>query len=329
MATNFKYASQSDITKYFNRVSDFDSKRQIFPTLTSGNLHLFRDSGYVDKLFVNGEELAAAQSTSGAVDSNGEWFYASGTNQVEYYNSNYSSTTINEQMFEAGQDFSDFLDQALVDASLELHNYLDRRYSTPLQKNNQIDTSATIQVDNIASEYDAIIIKSTCYIAAANLIRAKEGASEEADYYNNLVTNPERTGIIDKLNDGFYKLSYEYTNTSKAGKIRASTVNSTMELIEITGEYTGEKFDVLAINVTVGGAYGTAKFTVKHFGNDRLFGTTSNAEVITGAMQHIYGGVYGRWEGASADTSDYYEIVVYGKGQKHTNKSNATIEMVR
>ena len=84
MATDFKYANIADLTKYFNRVSDFDSKVQVFPTLTSGNLHLFRDSGYVDTLFVNGEELAAAQSTSGAVDSNGEWFYASGTNQLEY-----------------------------------------------------------------------------------------------------------------------------------------------------------------------------------------------------------------------------------------------------
>ena len=74
MATNFKYANISDLNKYFNRISDFDNKVQIFPTLTSGSLHLFRDSGYVDTLFVNGEELAAAQSTSGAVDSNGEWF---------------------------------------------------------------------------------------------------------------------------------------------------------------------------------------------------------------------------------------------------------------
>ena len=328
MATNFKYASQSDITKYFNRVSDFDSKFQIFPTLTSGNLHLFRNSGYTDTLFVNGEELAAAQSTSGAVDSNGEWFYASGTNQVEYYNSNYSSTTINEQMFEAGQDFSTFLDQSLVDASLELHNYLDRRYSTPLPKNNQIDTGSTIQTDNIAAEYDPIIIKSVCYIAASNLIRAKEGASEEADYYYALVTNPERTGIVDKLNDGLYKLSYEYTNTSKAGKIRASTVNSTMELIEITGEYSGV-YDVLGITVSTGGVYGTAQFTVKHFGNDKLFGETSNAETITGGLQHIYGGVYGRWEGANASDSDYYEIVVYGSGQKQTNASSCDIEMVR
>ena len=108
MATNFKYAGISDLTKYFNRVSDFDSKVQIFPTLTSGNLHLFRDSGLVGTLFLNGEELAAAQSTSGAVDTNGEWFYASATNQVEYYNSNYSSTTINEQVFEAGVDFTTF-----------------------------------------------------------------------------------------------------------------------------------------------------------------------------------------------------------------------------
>ena len=182
MASNFKYASISDLTKYFNRVNDFDSKVQIFPTLTSGNLHLFRDSGYVDTLFLNGEELAAAQSTSGAVDTNGEWFYASATNQVEYYNSNYSSTTINEQVFEAGVDFTTFLEQALVDASLEIHNYLDMRYSTPLEKIKQVD-SDTASV-SIAEEYDPIIIKSVCYIAASNLIRAKEGASEEVDAPN-------------------------------------------------------------------------------------------------------------------------------------------------
>ena len=204
MATNFKYASISDLNKYFNRVNDFDSKVQIFPTLTSGNLHLFRDSGYVDTLFLNGEELAAAQSTSGAVDTNGEWFYASATNQVEYYNSNYSSTTINEQVFEAGVDFTSFLEQALVDASLELHNYLDMRYSTPLQKIKQtdIDTASV----SIAEEYDPIIIKAVCYIATANLIRAKEGASEEADYYYSLVTNPESTRLIELLNKVIYKL---------------------------------------------------------------------------------------------------------------------------
>ena len=328
MATNFKYASISDLNKYFNRVNDFDSKVQIFPTLTSGNLHLFRDSGYVDTLFLNGEELAAAQSTSGDVDSNGEWFYASATNQVEYYNSNYSSTTINEQVFESGIDFTTFLEQALVDASLELHNYLDMRYSTPLEKQKQIDIDTAI--NSATSEYDPIIIKSVCYIAAANLIRAKEGASEEADYYYSLVTNPERTGIIDKLNDGIYKLSHEVDAKDKNGKIAYRVdSNGSMDLVELAGEYRGEHYDRLKISISTGGNYGTAEFTVSYLSNDQLEGATSGAEKITGGLQHIHNGLYGRFSGTSAHTSDYWIVEVYGSHRKQTNKSNATIELSR
>jgi len=327
MATNFRYASVSDLTKYFNRVNDFDSKVQIFPTLTSGNLHLFRDSGYVSQLFVNGEELAAAQSTSGDVDSNGEWFYASATNQVEYYNSNYSSTTINEQVFEAGVDFTAFLEQILTDASLELHNYLDMRYSTPLEKAKQIDTdTATVSV---AEEFDPIIIKATCYIATANLIRAKEGASEEADYFYSLVTNEEKTGLIDKLNDGIYKLSSEVDDKDKNGKIKYRNVSGTMDIVELSGTYHGEGYDLLKVEIEATGAYGTGTFKVHHLSNDQLFGATTTTEKITGGLQHIYGGLYGRFQGASATDGDIWEIEVYGSHRKQTNKSNATIEMVR
>ncbi len=327
MASNFRYASVSDLTKYFNRVNDFDSKVQIFPTLTSGNLHLFRDSGYVSQLFVNGEELAAAQSTSGAVDSNGEWFYNSETNQVEYYNSNYSSTTINEQVFEAGVDFTAFLEQTLTDASLELHNYLDMRYSTPLEKAKQIDTdTATVSV---AEEFDPIIIKATCYIATANLIRAKEGTSEEADYFYSLVTNEERTGLIDKLNDGIYKLSSEVDGKDKNGKIKYRNVSGTMDIVELSGTYHGEGYDLLKVEIESTGAYGTGTFKVHYLSNDQLFGATSSAEKITGGLQHIHNGLYGRFQGASATDGDIWEIEVYGSHRKQTNKSNATIEMVR
>ena len=328
MATNFRYAQISDLNKYFNRVSDFDSKVQLFPTLTSGNLHLFRDSGYVSQLFVNGEELAAAQSTSGDVDSNGEWFYASATNQVEYYNSNYSSTTINEQVFEAGVDFTAFLEQTLTDASLELHNYLDMRYSTPLEKAKQIDIDTAI--NSATAEYDPIIIKATCYIATANLIRAKEGSSEEADYFYSLVTNEERTGLIDKLNDGIYKLSSEVDDKDKNGKITYRVdSNGSMDLVELAGTYTGEHYDRLKIAISTGGDYGTAKFTVSYLSNDQLEGATTTAETITGGLQHIYSGLYGRFSGSSANTSDYWIVEVYGSHRKQTNKSNATIEMGR
>ena len=327
MASNFRYASITDLTKYFNRVNDFDSKVQIYPTLTSGNLHLFRDSGYVSQLFVNGEELAAAQSTSNDVNTNGEWYYASGTNQVEYYNSNYSSTTINEQMFEAGVDFTDFLNQALTDASLELHNYLDARYSTPLEKIKQVDSDTAAL--SVAEEFDPIIIKSVCYKVAANLIRAKEGSSEEADYFDSLVTNADRTGIIDKLNDGIYKLSHEVDANDKKGSVRYRNVSGTMDLVELGGEYHGELYDLLKVEIEDTGAYGTGTFKVHYLSDDKLFGAVTSAEKITGGLQHLYGGLYGRFQGSSATDGDIWEIEVFGSHRKQTNKSNATIEMVR
>jgi len=327
MATDFTYAEISDLTKYFNRVSDFDSKVQIFPTLTSGNLHLFRDSGYVSKVFVNGEELGASQLTSNAVDSNGEWYYNSDTNQLEYYNSNYSSTTINEQVFEAGEDFTTFLNNSLIGASLELHNYLDARYSTPIEKSKQIDLNTSALL--IAEEYDSIIIKSVCYIAASNLIRAKEGVSEEADYYHSLVTNSERTGLIDKLNDGIYKLSSEVDDKDKNGKILRRSVTGSMDLVELSGDYVGENYDLLKVEVETTGAYGTGEFKVSYFSNDKLEGATTSAEKITGGLQHIHNGLYGRFQGASATDGDYWYIEVYGSHIKQTNKSNATIEMIR
>ena len=329
MATNFTYAGISDLTKYFNRVSDFDSKVQIFPTLTSGNLHLFRDCGYVDKLFVNGEELAAAQSTSGAVDSNGEWFYASATNQVEYYNSNYSSTTINEQVFEVGQDFTDFLNQTLVDASLELHNYLDARYSTPLEKIKQVDIDTA--AISTSEEYDPIIIKAVCYIATSNIIRAKEGPSEEADYFMSLVTNPERTGLIDKLNDGIYKLSSEVDANDKKGSIRYRNVSGSMDIVEVSGEYSGGNYDILKVEIEDTGAYGVGTYKTHYLANDKLFGAVTDSNIITGGLQELVGGsgIWVRFQGASATDGDIWEIEVYGSHIKQTNKSNATIELSR
>ena len=55
----------------------------------------------------------------------------------------------------------------------------------------------------------------------------------------------------------------------------------------------------------------------------------TDPEFITGGMQHLYGGIYGRWEGAAATDSDYYEIVVYGQNQKQTNASSGSIELSR
>ncbi len=329
MATTFKYASQSDLKNYFNRFGDFDQKVQIFPTLTSGSLHLFRDCGYVDTFFVNGEELAAAQSTSGAVDTNGEWFYNSATNQLEYYNSGYTSTTINEQIFETGVDFVTFIDQQLVNASLEFHNLLDAKFTSPLPKNNQIlESTAGVST---TPEYDPIVIKAVCYITASNLIRSKDPMSEEADYYYSLVTNPDGTGICDKLNDGKYKLSYETDNTDCKGSVREITRSGSMYLVETASEYYGQDYDLLRITCTTTGAYAAAKCTVEYYGNDKLLGSSSTDNVVTGSLDYWsgLGGIGVRFQGASMSSGDIWEIEVKSANRAETNTATYNIELNR
>ena len=81
MATNFKYALISDLTKHFTRINDYDDKRQIFPSSTSTNLHTFQNCGDVDTFFVNGEEQGAENTDT--PNSNGEWKYDSNTNKLK------------------------------------------------------------------------------------------------------------------------------------------------------------------------------------------------------------------------------------------------------
>ena len=56
MATDFKYCGISVLTRYVNKISDYDKKLQLFNPSTDSNLHTFHDTGHVDTLFINGEE---------------------------------------------------------------------------------------------------------------------------------------------------------------------------------------------------------------------------------------------------------------------------------
>lgn len=331
MATNFKYASQSDLKGYFYQYGDFDTKIQIFPTETSGSNHFFRDSGLVENFFVNGSEQASAQSNFDNVNGNGQWCYRSDNNDLKYQDSALSATTVNEQIFEAGLDFSTYIVQQLVNASLELNNLLDARFSTPLPKNTQADINSIIAGATL--EYDPIIVKSTCYIAASNMIRSKNASDADADYFYNLVTNAEGTGIVDRLNAGKMKLSFEVDNLDSKGRIRTIDLNGTMNPVQLHGDFTGghNGYDVLRITCTTGGAYGVAKCQVDYYGSDKIFGNSSFNNIVTGGLDSWSGmsGILIRFQGASMTVDDIWEIEVMTNVLEPTNTVTNTIQLHR
>ena len=404
MATDFKYASQSDLNRYCGEiVADSDSKRQIYDwtteTLDSNTYYVSYNSGYMSQLFIEGKSqqsgnqtvatTAATAINNGAgyavgatsmdVDSGSaltdatyikigdeilgitaistnsltvvrgqlgttpaaivddapvyKHFQPSATGDNLYDEDNdfviYKGSDPNDLVAEAGFDNSTFYDQSLVDASMELNNLLDARFPMPLPKFDQYD--ANTSHSTASTEYDAIVIKMTCYIAASNVLRAS-GEIERADYYYDLVTNAEKTGMADRLNVGEFKLAFEVDSNDDKGKVRTISKTGSMDVVETAGEYVGEKYDVVRITCTTAGAYGTAVVKAEYYGDSALFGTTTENIKVTGGLQEIVNGLYVRFQGASMNlsgTADSWEVTVTSSERKLTNAQTGAIDLTR
>jgi len=323
MATDFKYASQSpDLEMYFSEYHNFDSKRQVFGWVTTGTSNFYKayNTGLISVAFFDGIE---GTSVTDDPNANYEFRYSEGNDSVEVYIDTGSPA---DMVMEAGIDNTTYFDQMLVNASMELNSLLDKRFPMPLPKFAQFDLNTSYTSSGV--EYDAIIIKSTCYIVASNLMRqSKRG--EEADYYYNLVVNPDGTGIVDRLNKGESKLAFEVDHQDSKGKVREITKTGTMSLIETGGAYTGNSFELLEIECTTLGAYGVAEVSVKSYGSDKLLGTTTTGVKITGGLQHILGGWSARWQGAAMAANDKWEIELYSEGRKVENTDFKSIQLSR
>ena len=324
MATDFKYASQSDLKMYYPNFSDYDTKRQIFnwATTDTSNQYQAFDTGNIDQLYFDGIE---GTSVGDSPDANYEYNYSSSTDSVQVF---ISTANPNDMVMETGTDNATYFDQMLTNASMELNNLLDGRYATPLPKVAQIDQNTASSSQS--KEYDAIVIKMTCYICVANILRQSE-RFEEADYYYGLVSNAERTGMVDRLNAGEFKLSYEVDAKDRQGAVNNKNVSGSMDIVETAGAYVGEKYDLLKIECTVTGAYGVGKVKVHYYGSDKIWGSESDEEFITGGLQSLsgLGGLLVRFQGASITDGDTWEIEVASADRKITNASSNAIELTR
>ena len=326
MATDFKYASQSDMNRYVGDiVADADSKRQVYGwSLLSSNKYVADNTGLITQLFMDGADLGAVASSAGDVDSNYKWYYLASDDRVYLYN---DASDPNDLIMEAGFDNATYYDQMLVDASMELNNLLDARFPTPVKKVIQIDENTLSNSGSI--EYDAIIIKMTCYVCASNILRAN-GETEQADYYYSQVTNVDRTGMVDRLNAGEFKLSFEIDSQDSKGKITYKQVGGSMDIVELVGEYSGHPYDLIKITATEAGVFGTCKIVVNYM-TDTLQDTQTENQDVTGGVDYLtgMGGLGVRFGGNLMGDGDDWEIEVTSEGRKISNPMTSGIELTR
>ena len=323
--TTFQYATYTNFKDYFpHLVSMSDNKNPIYNWVSAGvsNKYVAHNTGHVSSLFVEGEEQDPAEGAANSVNGNGEWYYSSSADATYYFN---DAADPNDLIMESGTDWATLLNNHLYRASMELNNMLDNRFPSPIPKSFIYSDAPSSDT----AEYDAILIKLTCYIVAVNLQRAS-GNWEEANLIYDQITNDDQTGMVDKLNKGEWKLSFETDSSDSSGDIIEITNTGSMECVESYGEWNGIRYDRVQMICTTAGAYGTARMSIKVSDGESLYGTTIADWKVTGGLDHVANGLYVRFEGNSMAEDDRWDIEVRNFSNKMSNSGGTrSIDTIR
>lgn len=316
MATAPTYCTHRELKDVFPQVDSFDTKRALYGwTEVSSNKYAAHNSGLTTQLFVDGEDLGAAQSAHTDLNVEGEWFYNS-AEDITYY---YSASNPNDKLVESGEEFSALITRITANAS----RYLDAKLDPNLPKE---------QFKDKAGNFDYIIVRTTALIAASFLITSHDPTSEIAT-----ALMEDAQGNIDSLNKGGAALSWQTTGDSSKGIIRDVTYTSeSVRPVDLKGRASGVDYDLIKVKIsaTTAGAIGTAKYNVFIKDGTGLKNTQLvNEEVITGDYQSLAYGLQIRFGGSTdsstATANDEWEIEVAGFQEEVDNSAMNNVKMTR
>jgi len=315
------YITQNNFYKYCRDVKPvLNSWRPLRAwVVNAGSVYRAEQTGAVEVLFQDGEDLGAPESSLNDVDANGEWFYDSAIDRTYVFNDANDPDNLSMQ---AGEDFTTYFAEVAEQASRLVDSALSGKRQIPFVKDK-------------SGNYEEIIIQVTCYKLAEIVTPIKAPLLFER--YSELLMNEAETGLIDRLNNGKLKLLQDVTAQSDEGKIREVAVAGALRLVETRGRYAGSPWDLLKVICTTGGKIGVAVFKV--FGADETAKTMKSKEltptdglVVDGQHQGISGSFQILFEGADdaeMTADDEWEIEVRWPHDQTTNPINRSIPIGR
>ena len=291
----------TDLVGIVTDLSSYDQKNLLTNwAVFTGNKY-YTQSGFVSQLYMNGNELGAAQGSLGALTENNEWFYDSGPDITYVYNSNNSP---NEDRMEAGIDWETLKTRVNNEQAERLRSFLP----FPIVSRKGVGTASASSRD-----YDWIIIKSNATLTCSELVRPSN--PELADELEKRIIDPETNlGLLDLLVKGRYHL---WNQGERQNQVRVISANgsTTGDIVDIRGESSVD-WDLIKVKINATGTItaGTANTSVKfdsYIGSSDGLKTTqsASAEVIDCNFQQIGNGIYVRFSpGVYNSTSDEWEV---------------------
>ena len=299
--------NSTDLQSVVAEIDRFDRKRVLdsnwFTTDTS-NLYQLAGTGHISQLFVDGVEVSMVTDSPNA---NNEANYSTSTDSVQYFRTSSSVADLNGKVIEAGQDWDALKTTVIKEQADRMRSYLNR----PIYKRSNSNYQGAADRD-----YDFIVIRINAILACADLVRSQD--SELADTLENMATNDEGTGLLDKLKRKDYVMWNETSFRSESGVIYEVSVNANstgyIEDIMIEGPPNVDYDEVRVVistagTFTVGSASGV-KYDVYTKNDQGLkMDKVVDAEVINGDYQPLAYGAKIRWQSGTYNSGDEFGII--------------------
>ena len=260
MATNLPvYITSNDIRDTYPAINRFDLKYPIYGVIGNAPNFTVYDSGLVENLFINGRKCSVDLTP----DSDYEYYYNSGLDTLTFYLSDVVGSQLN---IESGSDVATKLQDIAYKSSRMFDSLVDRKMPTNMWLNG----------DGV---YDYVIKRCCSLIAVHLFITAHDPNNEDAEKIKE-----EYEEIIEKINDGRIKLSFEKSADSSQGIIQHIKVDSSTGLypLDLRGRYLDD-YDRIRLQVTGTGTIGIATYSVWRKSNNTL-GINKGQQVIENAI---------------------------------------------
>jgi len=311
------YCTAANLIEHFARIDDFDLKIKLDDykfVQHTGNTWKLPNSGSVLNLYLNGADQGAAVAALINLASDYDWFYDSTLDVLYILFATGDVPTDNSWKIESAPfDSADAKTAAIAHASEMLESILDSRIPRPIPKTAQGKTAGVY--------YDYWVVMSCALLACWHLVRSSSPESEDVTFLLDQIGSviggdPDARGIVDKINDGSIKLSFEQTRSDQAwvdqGVVGADTTGF---LADPVGESTPD-YEVYIVTITGTGtlAMGTLNSTLKYSVKDSQNNTIQDATLITGLQQAIGGGITCRFAEGKYNADDIFMLTVQNVG---------------
>lgn len=242
----------TDLQGVVSDIEKYDRKRVLAPNFTTtdtSNLYQLNNTGHIAQLYRDGVEMTAVTDSPNA---DNEYNYSSSTDSFQFFLASSSVSALNSAVFEAGQDWDALKTTVCKEQADLMRSYLDR----PIYKR----ANTTYQGASERS-YDFIIVRINAILACADLVRSHD--PEKSAEIEAMATNPDGTGLLDKLKRREYVMSNETSFASEKGVIQEISLNGSttgyIEDILLHGPPSVD-YDEVRLVISTGGTFalGTA-----------------------------------------------------------------------